>query len=490
MAQLQKFTNNASATSSTAIAAADLSIVLNTGQGASFPTITGSEFFIVTIKHPNTSALEIVKVTARSSDTLTVVRAQEGTTALDFPVSSIVELRPTAGSLDTLYGYVDTTVAGSTVVHTSGAETIAGVKTFSSDVILASLNGGPLAGSRSRTINGDMRFDHRNRGASVTPTTSTAFTLDRWGYRFTQASKVSIQQNAGSVTPPAGFTNYLGVTSLSAYTPTSTDSFWLRQGIEGYNVADMAFGTADASTITLSFWVRSSLTGTHGGTFNNASINRSYPFTFTISAANTWEYKTVSITGDTAGTWSTTTGTGIFVGFNLGAGSTYSATAGAWSAGEFYAPTGAVNVVATNGATFYVTGVQLEKGSTATPFERVDYGEMLRRCRRYLPATIADSATAMIGDAFAASATDFYLSFVHPVEPRVIPTGVTVSNPAHFTANPYSGSAGAVTAVALQNGGRHVSRVRFTSSGMTGGATINTFMNTAGAYILFDGCEL
>ena len=240
-------------------------------------------------------------------------------------------------------------------------------------------------GFRNRIINGDMRIDQRNAGASVTPTTIN-FITDRWLAGATQASKFSIQQNAGSVTPPVGFTNYLGATSLSAYAVASGDAFYINQKIEGFNAADLAWGTANAKTVTLSFWVRSSLTGTFGGSVYNSAADRSYPYSYTISSANTWEQKSITIAGDTSGTWLTNNGTGITVLFSLGYGTSLSGTANTW-AGTFYgAPTGATSVVGTNGATFYITGVQLEVGSVATPFERRPYGTEFMLCQRYYQA--------------------------------------------------------------------------------------------------------
>jgi len=236
-------------------------------------------------------------------------------------------------------------------------------------------------GFRNRIINGDMRIDQRNAGASGT---ANAYTVDRWNYYGSQASKVTWQQNAGSVTPPTGFTNYLGTTSSSAYSITSTDQFLVSQKIEGLNFGDLAWGTASAQTVTLSFWVRSSLTGTFGGAIQNSAANRNYPFAFTISAANTWELETITIPGDTAGTWLATNGVGAIVTFSLGTGATYSATAGAWTGSSFISSaTGATSVVGTNGATFYLTGVQLEAGTVASNFERVDYGRQLIQCQRY-----------------------------------------------------------------------------------------------------------
>ena len=246
-------------------------------------------------------------------------------------------------------------------------------------------------GFKNRIINGDFRIDQRNSGASVTPT-NDSYTLDRWQAYASAASKFTIQQNAGSVTPPVGFINYLGVTSSSAYSVTSSDNFGVVQNIEGLNCADLGWGTANAKTITISFWVRSSLTGTFGGALRNSAGNRSYPFTYTISSANTWTQISITIAGDTTGTWLTNNGKGINVIFGLGAGTTYSGTAGTWAAADYRSATGAVSVVGTNGATFYITGVQLEVGSTASAFEVRDYGRELQMCQRYFQTVTATYA--------------------------------------------------------------------------------------------------
>jgi hypothetical protein len=269
-------------------------------------------------------------------------------------------------------------------------------------------------GFKNRITNGGMRIDQRNAGASVTPT-DTAYGLDRWSFRLTQSSKFTTQQNAGGVTPPTGFTNYLGVTSSSSYAVGTSDFFTLVQYIEGYNLSDLAWGTASAQPATLSFLVRSSLTGTFGGSFNNTNNTRSYPFTFSINAANTWELKTIVVPGDTSGTWDTTTGRGVGVRFNLGAGSTYSGTAGSWSGSTFFSATGAVSVVGTNGATFYITGVQLEKGSTATSFDYRPYGTELQLCQRYFYNLTNCAASA-------ASTTKIELHYQHPVPMRGTPS--------------------------------------------------------------------
>jgi len=243
---------------------------------------------------------------------------------------------------------------------------------------------------KNRIINGDMIIDQRNAGASVATSSSfLVYSVDRWFGLYSQTSKFTMQQNAGSVTPPPGFTTYLGCTSTSAYTVGSSEIFYIRQSIEGFNIADLAWGTANARTITISFWVRSSLTGTFGGALQNSAANRSYPFSYTISSANTWEQKSITITGDTTGTWLTTSGVGVGVQFSLGAGATASGTAGSWQAANLSSATGAVSVVGTNGATFYITGVQLERNTTATPFEWLPYTTELALCQRYFNTSYA-----------------------------------------------------------------------------------------------------
>ena len=224
----------------------------------------------------------------------------------------------------------------------------------------------PYVAGKNKIINGNMVIDQRNNGSSVTPNVN--YTLDRWQGVNTQTSKFTVQRNAGSITPPSGFAYYLGATSSSAYSVVTGDTFYICQYIEGNNSAEFGFGTASAKTVTLSFYAYSSLTGTFGGSLANSAGNRSYPFSYTIGSANTWERKTVTIAGDTTGTWLTDSGIGIQVRIGLGSGATYSGTANSWAAANYVQPTSSVSVVGTNGATFYVTGVQLEAGSVATAF--------------------------------------------------------------------------------------------------------------------------
>jgi len=262
-------------------------------------------------------------------------------------------------------------------------------------------------GLKNRIINGAMVLDQRNAGALINPAVS-GYTVDRWYYYQSQTSKGTIGQNAGSVTPPVGFTNYLGFTSTSAYSINSTDQFFIQQYIEGFNFADLGFGSANAKTVTLSFQVYSSLTGTFGGVLQNSASTRNYPFTYTISTANTWTQISVTIAGDTTGTWvGATNGTGIKVVFSLGSGTSQSAAAGAWTGTSFItSATGATSVVGTNGATFYLTGVQLEVGSTATSFDYRPYGTELALCQRYYETGITGSGSRS-GDNFGVYAGVF-----------------------------------------------------------------------------------
>ena len=280
----------------------------------------------------------------------------------------------------------------------------------------------PSVNMKNRIINGAMVIDQRNAGASVTNAVSTTtYTLDRWVYQADAASKFSIQQNAGSVTPPVGFTNYLGVTSLSAYSIGTANYNTITQRIEGFNFADLNWGTANAKTITLSFQVYSSLTGTFGGAISNSAQNRSYPFSYTISSANTWTTISVTIAGDTTGTWiGATNGIGLIVNFGLGVGSLVSGTAGAWAGANYLSATGATSVVGTNGATFYITGVQLEVGSTATSFDYRPYGTELALCQRYY-----ELVSQFVGKATSAGQAEGSLTFL--VQKRASPS-LTVLN--------------------------------------------------------------
>ena len=331
-------------------------------------------------------------------------------------------------------------------------------------------------GFKNRIINGAMVIDQRNAGASVTVTGGSGYySCDRWQQWMSQNSKYSIQR---STTAPVGFINSLLATSLSAYSVVAADSFALNQNIEGLNIADLAWGTANAATVTLSFWVRSSLTGTFGGAISNSAVNRSYPFTYTISAANTFEYKTITIAGDTSGTWLTDNGIGIRLWFSIGAGSTYLGTAGAWAGADYRGATGQTSVVGTNGATFYITGVQLEKNTGATGFDVRPYGTELALCQRY--CFVPASSSRYVGQCDAT--TRALIIYVFPQTMRSGPNA-TLASAATYNVTTAAGGTVAGTSVSLSGGFTDTAQVAISvASGLVAG---NASLVTASGTTIF-----
>ena len=300
--------------------------------------------------------------------------------------------------------------------------------------VLLEANGGTgtttgYYGFKNRIINGAMVIDQRNAGAAVA-SSYFGYVVDRWSLSQSTTGKLTAQQNQGSVTPPVGFSNYLGVTSQSAFSVGSGDYYTWNQPIEGFNTADLQWGTANAKTITLSAWVYSSLTGTFGGALQNSATTYSYPFTYSIPVANTWTQISITVAGPTAGTWvGATNGTGVNLIIGLGVGSGYSGTANAWASANYKSATGATSVVGTNGATFYITGVQLEKGSTATSFDYRPYGTELALCQRYYyrnkPGAVSGFGSGL---ANTTGSTIGFISF--PVTMRSAPTALEQSGTA------------------------------------------------------------
>jgi hypothetical protein len=328
-------------------------------------------------------------------------------------------------SVSTKIEYADGTAAAPTVTNTGDTDT--GMY-FPAANEVAVAAGGSVAAAfnsngvffRNRIINGDMRIDQRNAGASVT-FDNNVFPVDRFRGLTNLSSKATAQQSS---VVPTGFVNSVLVTSSSAYSLAAGDYFGIGQRIEGTNISDLGWGTASARAVTLSFWVRSSLTGTFGGALGNSNGTRSYPFTYSISVADTWEYKTITVPGDTSGTWLTTNGSGIQLVIGLGTGTTLSGTAGAWAGANYFSATGAVSVISTNGATFYITGVQLETGSVATPFERRPYGTELALCQRYYYRMKATGVNAFFGTGLVDTTTNALFITTFPVSMRTVPSAL------------------------------------------------------------------
>ena len=271
---------------------------------------------------------------------------------------------------------------------TSGEITIQAPSVAGTNTLNLQASSGTLAttaqasiGMKNLIINGDMRIDQR--GGTVTiNTASRTYGVDRWlGYGQSSDGVFTIVQDTEA---PTGFLNSTKITTTTADASVGASQYYiLGQSIEGTNFSHLSWGSASAKTVTLSFWVRSSLTGTFGGAINNNAANRSYPFTYTIDSANTWEQKSVTITGDTSGTWITTTGIGANVWFDLGCGTSNVGIAGTWSPSGYFGANGTTSLIGTSGATLYITGVQLEVGTEAAPFEQIQYGQQLALCQRY-----------------------------------------------------------------------------------------------------------
>jgi hypothetical protein len=212
--------------------------------------------------------------------------------------------------------------------------------------------------------------------------------------------------------------------------------------------------------------VRSSLTGTFGGSLMNNDYDRSNPYTYTISTADTWEYKTVTVAGDVTGSWLKTNGTGMQVNFSLGAGATRSGTAGTWAGSQLWSATGATSVVGTNGATWYVTGVQLEEGSTPTSFEYRQHGTELALCQRYYWKTSGTGGNSYpaVGAGGFLSTTTFSAFIPYPVQMRATPT-FSIGTSVFITTSGFP----SITAISQNYSNQYSARIEFTTSSSTAG---------------------
>ena len=336
-------------------------------------------------------------------------------------------------------------------------------------------------GFRNRIINGDMRIDQRNAGASVV--TSAAYTLDRYYVGEDTDGTISVQQVSDA---PEGFNNSIKFTVGTADASLAASQYaYFRQGVEGYNFADCNFGTANAKTVTVSFWVKSNVTGLFSGNLASTGHDRCYAFSYTINSANTWEYKTATITGDTTGTWNKTNSSGVWLHFCLASGSTYLQSAGSWAAGTYLGVTGTTNLMATSGNTFQVTGIQLERGSTASSFEYRPYGTELALCQRYYYRITAAGASRNFGVGFVNSSTiaDFTLPF--PVTMRDEPSALEQTGTAsNYVVIAGAGNINCSSVPTYQTSSQWSAQFRFTvASGLTTGQAALARNTTTGAYL-------
>jgi len=339
-------------------------------------------------------------------------------------------------------------------------------------------------GLKNRIINGDMVIDQRNNGASVGLSGSSRYAVDRFIAFYTSPGGAATAQQ--SSTAPAGFNRSLVYTVTTGASITTGDYNCIQQNIEGLNVSDLGWGTANAQTVTLSFWVRSSLTGTFSGSLVNSAQNRSYVFTYTINAANTWEKETITIPGDTTGTWLTTNGTGISIYWNMGFQSgSLTSTTNTWLAGAFTGVTSGVTPSTTTGATFFLTGVQLERNTTATPFEWIPYTTELQLCQRYYWKFTGPSFAGVCAG-YSNSTTGGNFIITYPVTMRAAPTFSTGGLSINNTAGNY-----AVTSVASGYAGPNTAFTTITvASGLTAGQGCIMTINSAGTGFLDGTSEL
>lgn len=343
---------------------------------------------------------------------------------------------------DTLYNlYVHPTGDGNLHVPATGTDNSGKVLTAGAsagEISWEQPSGGGGNSFRNLIINGDMRFDQRRNGSAVTPTTSgDCYTLDKWKAIISLSSKISVQR-VGATDFPGGAQNSLRVTTVSSYTPGVGDYSNIGTYIEGNNISNLYWGTVNAKPVTLSFWVKCSLTGTFSGSIRCSNNYYSYVFTYTINSANTWEYKTIVIPGPTTGAaqWLTTNGIGMNISFSMGVGTQYTTnTPNTWINADRSNATGSQAVVATGGATFSLTLVQLEPGQIATPFEFRPFQVEQILCMRYYQEYISDPyrAGAIISGYANAGSVQIVRSFLFPVKMRSYATTAVIVGTWGFT---------------------------------------------------------
>jgi hypothetical protein len=269
----------------------------------------------------------------------------------------------------------------------------------------------------NRIINGDFLVTQTGANGTI-----NGITCDRWKLGMNQAGKLNWQVAGSAAMVPNGFPRCMSITSLSAYTALAADSFCFFQPIEANMVSDFSWGTPGAQPVTLSFWVNVSIAGQYSGSVSNYGppASRCYPFTFNAPAG--WSKQIVTIPGDTGGTWVMSGNNGsVYVNFDLGSGSNLRGTANQWQNGNLNGAIGTAGIVATNGAIYQLTGIKLEIGSIATPYNMESVAKRMLDCQRYYQSVSA----YWNGNANSGSA--YYAIGFLPVTPRAAPTLTGVS---------------------------------------------------------------
>ena len=341
---------------------------------------------------------------------------------------------------------------------------------------------------RNLIINGDMAIDQRNVGASAT-SNGSVYTVDRFEFQMSSVTNVQTYQQVTDA--PAGFNKSLKITNNSTTQATAAGVLCTpRQKIEGLNTAYLNWGTSDAQTVTVSFWVKASVTGTYPVALTNNNFSRSFVTNYTVSVANTWEYKTVTIAGDTSGTWTVDTTTGINVLFSLDTGSTYQTTAGSWQAGNYRGTSSDVHFLANASATWQITGVQLEANTTATPFENLQYTTQLQLCQRYLPAF--SGISNWFGFGIIINTSRLFSTATYKIPTRVAPTGLVISSASHFQCGDMIATSNLASAISISSSGTDSALLDVTSSvaNLTAARPGVVVPTSASALIYFTGCEL
>ena len=345
-------------------------------------------------------------------------------------------------------------------------------------------------GRRNLIINGAMQVAQRGTTGTTNSTSAGYQTVDRFGVQLLVSTGVystSIVQDA-----PSTFDYSHKITVSTADTSLDADQrTCFYQFIEGYNAQNLKWGTSEARDATLSFWVKGSSTGTYGlAVLTQNGSGRTRTFTYTIDTANTWEYKTISIPADTVSSdWFQTTSTGIQLRWSLGCGSNRTQDTGSWvTTGAKFGATGEKNFVAIQDATWQITGVQLEVGTVATPFEHRSYGEELALCQRYYykHGQGTGANTSEIGVGFYYNSTTAEVMVHFPVEMRATPSYVGTSGTNYFVifrnnaadyVNSFSMPRGSTRCAGLENSTE--------ASGTAGHGALGRF-NSASAIVAFD----